>query len=256
MADRMSAYRRALVAVLIGAVVAGAAGGGWLLVRATHPSHRTALGTPSVAAAPGPAGATGPSGGAPDASCRYSATADDSGDRSAPAPPTHPATTGVVRLDLRTNHGVLSLDLDADHAPCAVNSFLNLVRAGYFTETPCHRLTTEGIYLLQCGDPTGTGAGGPGYRFDDENLPVGHEPAYPRGTIAMANDGPGGNGSQFFLIYRDSFIDPSYPVIGRVVQGIEVLDGIAAAGADDTNGAGDGPPNQEVTVQSVTPQAN
>jgi peptidyl-prolyl cis-trans isomerase B (cyclophilin B) len=148
----------------------------------------------------------------------------------------------------------LALDLDADHAPCAVNSFVSLANAGYFTETPCHRLTTEGIFLLQCGDPTGTGSGGPGYRFRDENLPVGHQPTYPRGTLAMANSGPDSNGSQFFLVYRDTPLDPTYTVFGKVTQGLEVLDGIAAAGADSTNGAGDGPPNVEVTVQSVTPR--
>src|SRR2546430_456557 len=83
------------------------------------------------------------------------------------------------------------------------------------------------------GDPPGTGAGGPGYRFGDENLPVGHQPTYPRGTLAMANSGPDSNGSQFFLVYKDSALDPTYTVFGQVVQGIEVLDAIAAAGADN-----------------------
>jgi peptidyl-prolyl cis-trans isomerase B (cyclophilin B) len=150
-----------------------------------------------------------------------------------------------------TDQGRIGIDLAADAAPCTVNSFLTLARAGFFTGIQCHRLTTEGIYVLQCGDPTGTGAGGPGYRFDDENLPVGQQPAYPRGTVAMANGGPGTNGSQFFLVYRDSDIDPNYSVFGTVTTGLDVLEKVAAAGTDDANGPGDGRPKREITISQV-----
>jgi peptidyl-prolyl cis-trans isomerase B (cyclophilin B) len=107
-------------------------------------------------------------------------------------------------------------------------------------------------FTLQCGDPSGTGVGGPGYEFDDENLPLDRHPPYPRGTVAMANTAPNGNGSQFFMVYRDGDIDPSYPVFGTVTEGLDVLDRIASAGADDSQGSGVGRPKLDVTIQSVT----
>jgi len=128
-----------------------------------------------------------------------------------------------------------------------VNAFVSLAATGFFADSACHRLTTAAIFVLQCGDPTATGAGGPGYRFDDENLPVGVEPAYPRGTLAMANAGPDTNGSQFFMVYRDSAIDPNFPVFGRVVSGLDLIDTVAAGGAPN----GDGTPNVELNLEKV-----
>src|SRR5690606_21777336 len=111
-------------------------------------------------------------------------------------PPAEPTASGTVPATIRTSAGDLAVSLDADAAPCTVNSFLSLAQQGYFDETPCHRLTTSGIFVLQCGDPTGTGTGGPGYEFPDEL--TGSE-TYPAGTLAMANAGPDTNGSQFFV---------------------------------------------------------
>ena len=116
--------------------------------------------------------------------------------------------------------------LDNGKAPCTVNSFASLAQQGYFDNTPCHRLTTAPeLGVLQCGDPSGTGTGGPGYRFPNE-YPTNQyrltDPAlqvpvlYPRGTLAMANAGPGTNGSQFFLVYRDSMLPPTYTVFGTI----------------------------------------
>jgi peptidyl-prolyl cis-trans isomerase B (cyclophilin B) len=144
--------------------------------------------------------------------------------------------------------------LAADQAPCAVASLRSLAGQRYFDGTSCHRLTTTGLYVLQCGDPTGTGTGGPGYQFADENLPTGSATPYPRGTVAMANAGPGTNGSQFFICDKDNQIQPSYTVLGTVTDGMSVVDRVSAAGSDGSNGAGDGRPKLPVTITSLTVQ--
>jgi peptidyl-prolyl cis-trans isomerase B (cyclophilin B) len=126
-----------------------------------------------------------------------------------------------------------------------VQSFLHLTRHGFYHRTPCHRLTAHPrLKVLQCGDPTGSGEGGPGYRYKDE-LPTDLRPAptdptgvrriYPRGTLAMANAGPDTNGSQFFLVYADSTLRPDYTVFGSVdEEGLATLDKIAAGGVKPT----------------------
>ena len=123
----------------------------------------------------------------------------------------------------------------------------------YFDDTPCHRLTTAGISVLQCGDPTGTGRGGPGYTFADENL---EGASYPRGTVAMANGGPDTNGSQFFLVYADTQLPPSYTPFGTITKGLDVLEQVAEAGSDDSSGTGDGKPKLtvQITTAKVTPK--
>lgn len=158
----------------------------------------------------------------------------------------------------RTNRGDIVFSLDGANAPYTVYSFVYLVGKQYFDNTRCHRLTTTGIYVLQCGDPTGTGTGGPGYQFQDENLGAfGQASAsgsvtYPAGTVAMANSGFGTNGSQFFLVYRDSPLAPLYTPFGRVTQGMDILQSIAAQGSDNSNGSGDGSPNEPVQIEQVT----
>ena len=125
-----------------------------------------------------------------------------------------------------------------------------LAGQGYFNNSPCHRLTTQGIFVLQCGDPTGTGTGGPGYTIPDENLAGA---TYPAGTFAMANTGqPHTGGSQFFICYADTPLPPQYTPFGHVTQGLEVLKAIAANGEDDSNGPGDGKPKKPVIIQTFT----
>ena len=148
-----------------------------------------------------------------------------------------------------TNCGTILLALDGKAAPHTVNSFAFLAGKHYFDNTPCHRLTTSGIYVLQCGDPTGTGTGGPGYSIPDENL---KHATYPAGTVAMANAGPGTGGSQFFLVYADTQLDNNYTPFGRVMKGLDVLRAIARQGSDNTNGQGDGHPLQPVVIESFT----
>jgi peptidyl-prolyl cis-trans isomerase B (cyclophilin B) len=146
-----------------------------------------------------------------------------------------------------TNCGTIVITLDGKHAPHTVNSFAFLAGKHFFDNSPCHRLTTSGIFVLQCGDPTGTGQGGPGYTIPDENL---KGATYPAGTLAMANTGqPHTGGSQFFFCYADTSLPPQYTPFGKVVQGLGILKKVAHAGATPP---GDGAPNQPVVIESFT----
>ncbi|WP_343230776.1 peptidylprolyl isomerase [Yinghuangia seranimata] len=148
---------------------------------------------------------------------------------------------------LKTTCGDITVALDAAKAPTTVNSFNFLAGKNYFDHTKCHRLTTDGIYVLQCGDPTGTGTGTPGYAFPDENLTGA---TYPAGTIAMANSGPNTNGSQFFLVFKDTQLPPQYTPFGKITGGMDVLTRIATAGTAD--GSADGTPKAPVVLNQVT----
>ncbi|MGV9884935.1 peptidylprolyl isomerase [Streptomyces sp. NPDC003006] len=163
-------------------------------------------------------------------------------------------------MDLKTTCGDIALDLDAAKAPHTVNSFNFLVNKGYLDHTKCHRLTAGSIYVLQCGDPKGTGAGTPGYSIPDENLKDKRLKGnvYPAGTVAMANQynaktkkGRDTGGSQFFLVYQDSQLPPDYTPFGTISDsGMKVLKKIAAAG--ESTGQGDGAPNATVVIDKAT----
>jgi len=193
--------------------------------------------------------------------CQYPASPEKA------SKPVNPPRTGKVPTDpaqvsasMATNQGNIGLQLDNAKSPCTVNSFASLAQQGFFNDTPCHRLTTsDGLAVLQCGDPTGQGSGGPGYQFENEyptdqfqpdDPKLGQPVVYPRGTLAMANAGPGTNGSQFFLVYKDSQLPPNYTVFGTIDQtGLATLDKIAAAGTAD--GSPDGKPKDDVKVKSI-----
>lgn len=181
-------------------------------------------------------------------------------------PSSTPDPKASTTVTVSTNKGDIPITLEPAEAPCTVNSFLSLAQQGYFDDTPCHRLTTQGAYVLQCGDPTGTGQGGPGYVFDDELVP--NDPrtqpcgstqgtawcTYNAGTVAMANRGSDTNGSQFFFVYGNSAFPPSFTVFGHFdAAGLKVLKDIAAAGIGTQNGMapGDGTPKDPVTITSV-----
>ena len=165
-------------------------------------------------------------------------------------PPADPSRHDATRATLQTSAGAIRINLDTKQAPCTVNSFLSLAEQDFFDQSSCHRLTTQGIYVLQCGDPTGTGSGGAGYSFADE---LSGDETYPAGTLAMANAGPDTNGSQFFLVFRDSQFPPSYTVFGTIDEaGLETIEAIAAEGNDNSNPAGGGAPNEDVTIEKVT----
>jgi peptidyl-prolyl cis-trans isomerase B (cyclophilin B) len=165
-----------------------------------------------------------------------------------------------VEVNMLTNRGPIGLLLANNESPCAVTSFTSLARQKFFDDTTCHRLTTApALGLLQCGDPKGDGTGGPGYQFANEyptdeyqpDDPKSHQPVvYPRGTVALANTGEGTNGSQFFLVYKDSRLPPEYTVFGTIdTAGLVTLDKIAGAGV--VNGGQDGRPVTSVTITSV-----
>jgi peptidyl-prolyl cis-trans isomerase B (cyclophilin B) len=156
--------------------------------------------------------------------------------------PVFNATQAAQPYDVRffTTQGVITVRMLTTKAPCTTYSFRFLASQGYYNFTHCHRLTTQGIYVLQCGDPTGTGSGGPGYEFNDENLAGA---TYPAGTVAMANAGPNTNGSQFFFTWKNTTLAPDYTPFGKVIGGMNVLRRIAAAGDDSQNGPGDGYPH-------------
>jgi peptidyl-prolyl cis-trans isomerase B (cyclophilin B) len=173
-------------------------------------------------------------------------------------PPSSAADTkGTVTVTAKTNRGDLVLKLDRSAAPCTVSSFVSLVKQKFFDNTTCHRLVTSGIYVLQCGDPTAKGAGGPGYSIPDEA--TGAE-KYPAGTIAMARapNQPHSGGSQFFIVYKDSpaleqnLGQQQYTVFGTVTKGLDIIKDIAAKGSDNSNAQGDGKPKQPVEFLSMT----
>jgi peptidyl-prolyl cis-trans isomerase B (cyclophilin B) len=166
-------------------------------------------------------------------------------------PPATPSVTGQVNATMATSVGDFQLTLDADTTPCTVNSFVSLAQQGYFDGTSCHRLTTAGIFVLQCGDPTGTGMGGPGYTIPDE---LSGSETYPAGTLAMAKtSAPNSGGSQFFIVYEETELPPSYTVFGTVDDAtVAAIQKVAAAGTDNSNGQGDGAPITPVDITSVT----
>lgn len=152
-----------------------------------------------------------------------------------------------------TNCGRIVVSADAKNAPITVRNLSFLAKSKFFDNSLCHRLVTDGIFVLQCGDPSGTGTMGPGFQFADENLPTAvAKNRYPAGTVAMANSGAGTNGSQFFLVYRDGTFDlpPNYTIWGRVTSGLDILRAIAAKGT--VTGSNDGWPAQAIAVKSVT----
>lgn len=152
-------------------------------------------------------------------------------------------------ITFSTNQGEIVIETTPSLAPLTVNAIAALAQKNYFDNTICHRLTTEGIFVLQCGDPTGTGTGGPGFNIPDENLPQPIDNNYPAGTVAMANAGPGTSGSQFFLVYQDTTLDPYYTIWGSITSGLDILQTIASAGVVD--GGADGAPLTGVTIEST-----
>lgn len=178
-----------------------------------------------------------------DATCSYPTDPTGSA-KPVDVPESEPTATGKQKVTISTSQGDIPLTLDADAAPCTVNSFLSLASQGYFDGTTCHRFIAD--FVLQCGDPTATGTGGPGYSVSDE---LTGDEKYPFGTLAMANSGsPDTNGSQFFMMTGHNGLNPAYTVFGSVDEaGLKVLEKV--------NNGGNGPdgvaPSPAVDISSV-----
>ena len=220
----------AVVAIVVG--VAIATGGS---------SKKDKLATPATTSSPLVSATPAAPGG-----CSYTPSGAASKKVTGTPPTTKVEKTTPYAITLATNVGEIDLSLASAKAPCTVNSFTFLAKQKYFDGTSCHRLTTSGIFVLQCGDPSGTGSGGPGYKYADENLTGA---VYPKGTVAMANAGAGTNGSQFFLVYKDTQLPPHYTPFGTITKGLDLLGKVAAAGSDP---AGDGKPKMAVTIKTAT----
>lgn len=208
------------------------------------------------AASDSPSGSVTPSATSPAATssvpsypCTWTKGAASSRPVSKPSTTT-PPKTGTAVVTVKTTQGQMTFTLDRAKAPCTVANFLSLVSQKYYNNTPCHRLNTSSIYVLQCGDPTGTGMGGPGYTIPDEFDPNGK---YTTGTLAMAKTtAPNSGGSQFFIVYKDDPLPPQYTIFGKVTAGLDVVDKVAAKGTDNANSSGDGHPNLKITITSMT----
>lgn len=174
--------------------------------------------------------------------------------------PMAPAKKIPATLTLNTNCGPIRATLLTKRAPQTTTNISFLANSKYYNGTICHRLTTDGLYVLQCGDPTAQGAGSPGgwVGYKEENLPKVGAKNYPAGTLAMANSGPGTNGSQFFLVYADTQLGPNYTIFGRITSGLDLLKKIAEVGAYKVESDGqayyapDGFPIQLVVIESAS----
>jgi peptidyl-prolyl cis-trans isomerase B (cyclophilin B) len=213
--------------------------------------------------------------------CAWKPNPDPSASPASPAPSPNtnlknvgtPPTSGEPRsgnrdMTIDTNLGKIVIQLDLAHAPCTSASFTYLASKHFFDNSSCHRLVNNSgtdsqsgqaadFHVLQCGDPSGTGQGGPSYQFEDENLPTDQRPAYPAGVVAMANTGaPGSNGSQFFIVFGDTILPASYTIFGHVTAGLDVAKQVGAAGDDGafsgSGGAGGGHPKKKITFTAVT----
>lgn len=257
--------RRARVAgIVVGAVALGALLVVIFLALTSDDDATTAGAGDQTAATPTPTASASASASAtpdvtqpdatqPDATAPEVDTSGWANSLTAPGPELALNKLWTVTLD--TNQGPLTLELDGKSAPQAVASFVSLAQEDFFDHTDCHRLTTAGIFVLQCGDPTGTGTGGPGYRFGPlENTP--DDDFYPAGTLAMARVGndPESMGSQFFIVYKDSVIPSDaaggYTVFGQVTDGLAIVEDVAQAGT--IIGGTDGRPAVSVIINEVS----
>ncbi|GAB1693092.1 peptidylprolyl isomerase [Krasilnikovia sp. M28-CT-15] len=176
-------------------------------------------------------------------------------------PPANVPNTGKATLTMNTNLGPIAATVDNSKAPCTSAAFTHLASKQFWNNTKCHRLTTEGIKVLQCGDPFATGKGwrptdgqgGPSFRYAEENLPTDKNPPYPVGTIAMAKtQQPSSTGSQFFIVWGDTPLPAQYTVLGTVTSGMDIVQSVAKAGTDNANAPGDGHPKKEVVISKLT----
>jgi len=243
-AKQAKAKRNQIIGAIVAVAVAGAAIAGlvvWSNQPAQTPDTGTAdepVNTPTEEIYPEPTDPVTPG-------------ENDSQYDSAPDPAMAENRTWEGLID--TNLGAIAIELDGAAAPQAVANFVFLSKVGYFDNTQCHRLTTKGIFVLQCGSKTGDGTDDPGYSFGPlENVPP--DGVYRRGVIAMARaQAEDSMGSQFFIVYQDSELPPpGYTVFGSVTVGMEIIDQVADKGvAPPGDQNGDGAPAEAITIQGI-----
>jgi peptidyl-prolyl cis-trans isomerase B (cyclophilin B) len=245
-AQRDRRTRRWTVTITAVVLAAGLSVGGVLLAGTSSGTSTTPKATPSPTPSPTPTTAAEPA-----THCVY--TAAGTAARKVSLPSSTPDYKATYTATISTNRGAIVIDLLNSKATCTVNSFVHLAEADFFNSSPCFRLSTSGgVYILQCGDPTGKGSGGPGYEFANENLTGA---TYPAGTLAMANVSgvPNSNGSQFFLVYKGSSLPPDYTPFGKIVSGLNILQTVAKAGyGPPLSSGGGGAPKESVKIESVT----
>ncbi len=230
------ARRQRMVIIGVIAAVVVISGGVWLFV------SRDSSSSASDGASTAETSST-----APATPCTYTSSGTAAKEVSPPSN-TSPLNSGTVDVTMVLNGKDVPMTLNRSTAPCGVNSFLSLASQGFYNDTNCHRLThSDQLNILQCGDPTGQGNGGPGYTFVGET--TGTE-TYPVGTVALANAGASSNGSQFFIVYGNTTIDPAYTILGTVTgDGMSVIQDIASQGVQ--RNAQDGPPVADATITSI-----
>jgi len=244
-AARRRKHRLALLGAVLAFLVLAGAGIFWAV---RDSSGKAATATPSATAA----------------SCLWSVVPTDARAKEMRDVGTPPGTavprTGTATMTITTNRGVIKVAVDRAKAPCAAASFTYLASKRFFDNSPCHRLVDTTLHALHCGDPAGDGWGGPTYRYADENVPTDRRPAYPKGTVALANGGENTNQSQFYIIWADSDVSAEAPILGQVTEGLDIVEAVAKGGndgafeknADGTPGPGGGHPKLPVTIQSLT----
>jgi len=207
----------------------------------------------------------------PATHCTYTTSGVAAAVKKVSVPPAAPDYKAAYTAVINTNLGPIDISLLNSKATCTVNSFVHLATAGYFNDSQCHRIVnSDGLYVLQCGDPTAQastkltcstaanapGTGGPGYEFASENLPTADSSGsttYKAGTVAMANSGSAtSNGSQFFLVFKNSTLGPDYTPFATITSGLDILQKVANAGTSCSYSAGGGAPKEKVVVNSVT----
>ncbi|WP_250284377.1 MULTISPECIES: peptidylprolyl isomerase [unclassified Frankia] len=249
--------RRVTAVVCVGALIL-LTGGITAALLLTGDDDTASLSSSAVSPATEPPAAAASPAAAPAATTQVGPCIYTSDEQEPSRPVSLPAAAGTVSrspatMTITTNKGTIKAALDAAKAPCTVRALLTLANAKYFDNTSCHRETTRNIFVLQCGDPQGTGMGGPGFTYANENT---DGATYTRGVIAMANGGPNTNGSQFFINYQDPNKDgvqalaTNYTVVGKVTEGLSVLDALTTPGVE--GGAPDGAPASKPQILTLT----
>ncbi len=251
-----------VLGLIAGVSVALVGGGGTSVASPKSTAKATASASASASATTSAAAVTEPA-----QHCTY--TSDSSGAVVKIAPPTaSPDYKAAYTASVNTNLGPVKIDLLNSKATCTVNSFVHLAADDFWNNTQCHRVSdSEGLYMLQCGDPTAKaseklscssatlGTGGPGYEYASENLPTAGSSGsvvYKAGTVAMANGGGATNGSQFFLVFKNTTLGPDYTPFGTITSGLNILQNVGKAGTTCTYSAGGGVPKEKVIIDSVS----